>query len=225
MHEELPAPRTDARATRARAEARPEVHAVHARAVLRAAVPLLLVQPLPVRGGSRAALLRQHAQGNAHVEGPRLRLRKSVRGRRHAHHHDRRAVRHHRSGARDVQHRRGVQRDEPEPPDSQLPGQAAGSRAAFERWRAELRQRPAEADGSLRQVRQRRGDPRAHRRGQPLLHVAQRGHDLQLPGADRGRAVQRHRARGGKRHEPDHVLPADGQPQRGALAGAHRGQG
>ena len=58
----------------------------------------------------------------------------------HAHHHDRRAVRHHRSGARDVQHRRGVQRDEPEPPDSQLPGQAAGSRAAFERWRAELRQ-------------------------------------------------------------------------------------
>ena len=31
--------------------------------------------------------------------------------------------------------------------------------------------------------------------------------------------------RGGKRHEPDHVLPADGQPQRGALAGAHRGQG
>ena len=69
------------------------------------------------------------------------------------------------------------------------------------------------------------GEEILERIGEALLHVAQRGHDLQLPGADRGRAVQRHRARGGKRHEPDHVLPADGQPQRGALAGAHRGQG
>ena len=60
---------------------------------------------------------------------------------------------------------------------------------------------------------------------QPLFHVAQRGHDLQLPRADRRHPHLGHRARGGKRHQPDHVLPTDGVAFRGALARPHGGQG
>ena len=122
MHEELPAPRTDARATRARAEARPEVHAVHARPFLRAPVPVLQLQPLPLSRGGRPALLREHAQRDADVEGPRLRLREHLRRRRHTHRHDRRAVRDARHGSRQLQHQGGRLRDQPEPSDAAVVG-------------------------------------------------------------------------------------------------------
>ena len=155
-------------------QSRAEVHAVHARPLLRAPVPVLQLQPLPVSRGGRPALLREHAQRDADAEGPRLRLREHLRGRRHAHHHDRRAVRDARSGARRVQHQGGGLRDQPEPPDAAVAGQAAGPRAASERGRAELRRRSAQADGPLREVRQRRRHPGAHRRGGAVLRLAER---------------------------------------------------
>ena len=72
------------------------------------------------------------------------------------HRHDRRAVRDARHGSRQLQHQGGRLRDQPEPSDAAVVGQAAGSCAAFERGRAKLRRRPAQADGPLREVRQRR---------------------------------------------------------------------
>ena len=116
-----------------------EVHAVHARPFCERLCPYCSFNRYPFR----EEVARPYF---ANMRKEMLMLKdlgydfESVQWAAARHHHDRRAVRHHRSGARDVQHRRGVQRDEPEPPDSQLPGQAAGSRAAFERWRAELRQ-------------------------------------------------------------------------------------
>ena len=55
--------------------------------------------------------------------------------------------------------------------------------------RAELRRRAAPADGPLRQVRHRRGDPRAPRGDRGHVPLAQRRHDLQLPEPDRGHAA------------------------------------
>ena len=45
-------------------------------------LPVLQLQPLPVSRGGRPALLREHAQRDADAEGPRLRLREHLRGRR-----------------------------------------------------------------------------------------------------------------------------------------------
>ena len=189
-------------------QSRAEVHAVHARPFLRAPVPVLQLQPLPVSRGGRPALLREHAQRDADVEGSRLRLREHLRRRRHTHRHDRRAVRDARHGSRQLQHQGGRLRDQPEPPDAAVVGQAAGSRAAPERGRAKLRRRPAQADGPLREVRQRRRHPGAHRRGGAVLRLAERGHDLQFPLADRGRSHGRPREDRAVRLPPDHVLSA-----------------
>ena len=60
--------------------------------------------------------------------------------------------------------------------------------------------------GPLRQVRQRRGDIRAHRAGGAVLRVAERGHDLQLPVPDRGHPRQRLREDRHLRVSSDHLL-------------------
>ena len=216
---------TDRRREGRSTEAWAALHALYARSVLRAPVPVLLVQPLPVQGGARETLFRQHAQRDDDAQGLGLRFRERLHRRRHAHHHDRRAVRDDRHGARELLHQGSVVGDQPEPSYSELSREAKRSRRSSFRRRAELRRRAAQADGSLRKVRLRSGNHGAHPGGEPVFRVHERRHDFQLPGANRGHPDQRHRARNRKRREPNHVLPAHGVAERAALACAHGGQG
>ena len=71
---------------------------------------------------------------------------------------------------------------------------------------AELRRRLATADGPVREIRQRQGDLRAHRRGGGALRHPQRRHDLQLPFADRIGPSARYRAHQGMRLPANDLL-------------------
>ena len=195
------------------------LHALCARALLRAFVPLLLVQPLPLPRGAGAYPFRGPARGDAPSEGEGLRLRERLYRRGHPHGGHRRAVRDHRLRPRSVLHQGDQLRDEPEPPDSLVSGETQGPHPAFVGGRAVLRQRASAPDGPLREVRQRRGDLRAHRRGGPVLRVAQRGHDLQLPFPDRGHPHQRLREDRHLRLPSDHLLAAVPVPRHHAQDG------
>ena len=132
----------------ARPGARAGLHALCARALLREAVPLLLLQPLSLPGGARPHPLQSTSGGDAASGGEGLRLRERVYRRRYAHGGYRRAMRDHRLRPRPVLHQGDQLRDEPEPSHSQLFGQAEGPYPAPFRGRAVLRQRASAPDAT-----------------------------------------------------------------------------
>ena len=108
--------------------------------------------------------------------------------------------------------RGGLGRDEPQSPGPRAHRSSHGPRSATVVRRPELRRPPSAPDGPLRQVRHRRGGLRAPRVDGGHVPIVQRGHDLQLPEPDRRRAAARHRTGQGHGRQPDDLLPADGVP-------------
>ena len=174
--------------------ARSAVPALRARAVLRGAVPVLLVPPRALQRSEDRPLFRGAAPRDPPLPRAGIPLQRRLRRRRHADGQRGRADRHAGTRAFAVAGARGLGRDQPEPPGAGRPAAIPrrGRHAPVGR-RAEFRRRPAGRHGPAGEVRQRRSDPRAHRGRAGHLPDAQRRHDLQPAGADAGDARARPR--------------------------------
>ena len=129
------------------------VSALRPHPVLRAAVPVLLVQPLPVQRRARDPVLQAAARRDADGRGPGLRLPLAVRGRRHADDRHRRAGGHDRPGQVALLDQGGLLRDQPQPPLPAVDRSARRPGRPLQRRRPGARRRAAAPDGPLRQVR------------------------------------------------------------------------
>ena len=189
----------------------PRVPALRARAVLRAALPVLLVQPLPVLRGARDALLQAPARRDAHGRRPGLRLRVDVR----------RAAARPRSSSTSCARRStspelfSIHEVSSETNPNHLVSRSGSTRSstACERFSVGVQ---SFDDSLLKQMDRYDKYGSAEEILERLqsvagaLPLAQRGHDLQLPEPDRRDARPRRRAAQEHRRQPDDVLPAHG---------------